>query len=163
MVEFAMVAAPFLALLFAIAETSLIFFAGQTLETATADSARLILTGQAAGYDATAFKDQVCSRLHGLFGGTAGCKTNLMVDVRNYGKSFGTKPAKPTPDPVTGKLPDDFYDAGGPNCVVVVRVMYQWPVWVTLNGLDLSDVAKGKRLLMATAAFRSEPYGTPTC
>ena len=46
-VEFAMVAAPFLAMMFAIIETAIVFFAGQTLETAGADSARLIMTGQA--------------------------------------------------------------------------------------------------------------------
>ena len=38
-VEFAIVAAPFIAMLFAILETALVFFAGQTLETAAADSA----------------------------------------------------------------------------------------------------------------------------
>ena len=46
-VEFGLVAAPFLALLFAIIETAFVFFAGQTLEAAVADSARLIMTGQA--------------------------------------------------------------------------------------------------------------------
>src|ERR1700694_3161527 len=46
-VEFALVAAPFLAVLFAIMETALVFFAGQYLETLAADSTRLILTGQA--------------------------------------------------------------------------------------------------------------------
>ena len=46
-VEFALIAAPFLALVFAIMETAIVFFAGQALETAAADSARLIMTGQA--------------------------------------------------------------------------------------------------------------------
>jgi Flp pilus assembly protein TadG len=36
-VEFAIVAAPFLALMFAIMETALVFFASQVLETAVAD------------------------------------------------------------------------------------------------------------------------------
>ncbi len=45
-VEFAILAFPFLALLFAVMQTALIFFAQQTLETAAADSARLVLTGQ---------------------------------------------------------------------------------------------------------------------
>src|SRR5262245_7928851 len=45
-IEFGLVAAPFLALLFAIMETAIVFFAGQALETAAADSARLIMTGQ---------------------------------------------------------------------------------------------------------------------
>ena len=58
-VEFGMVAAPFLALMFAIMETALVFFAGQTLETAVADSARLIMTGQAQSqsFDAAAIQD----------------------------------------------------------------------------------------------------------
>jgi len=52
-VEFGLVAAPFLALVFAIIETAIVFFAGQALETAVADSSGLILTGlsQAIGVD----------------------------------------------------------------------------------------------------------------
>ena len=46
-VEFSLIAVPFLALTFAIIETALVFFAGQTLETAVADAGRLIMTGQA--------------------------------------------------------------------------------------------------------------------
>src|SRR5271170_3655012 len=43
-VEFGMLAAPFVAALLAILQTALVFFASQTLETATATSARLIFT-----------------------------------------------------------------------------------------------------------------------
>src|SRR5712671_2242535 len=46
-VEFALVAPVFFALLFAIIETAIVFFAGQVLETVTQDSARMIMTGQA--------------------------------------------------------------------------------------------------------------------
>src|SRR5262245_36758872 len=68
-VEFGLVAAPFLALVFAIMETAIIFFAGQALETAVADSSRLIMTGQAqsAGFNAAAFKNAVCAKIYGLF------------------------------------------------------------------------------------------------
>ena len=45
-VEFALVAPVFFALLFAIIETGLMFFAGQVLETGTQDSARLMYTHQ---------------------------------------------------------------------------------------------------------------------
>src|SRR5690348_5909725 len=67
-VEFGLVALPFLALLFAILETTMIFFASQTLESAVTDSARLILTGQAQaqGFQQSQFKDAVCARVHGL-------------------------------------------------------------------------------------------------
>src|SRR5262245_34622410 len=80
-VEFAMVAAPFLAMLFAIIETGLVFFASQTLETAAADSARLVMTGQAqtASFDQAKFKEAVCSKIAGLFN----C-SGISVDVQNY-------------------------------------------------------------------------------
>ena len=46
-VEFALVAPVFFALLFAIIETAIMFFATQVLETMTQDAARAVLTGQA--------------------------------------------------------------------------------------------------------------------
>ena len=50
------------------------------------------------------------------------------------------------------------YAPGGPGDIVVVRLLYQWPVYVSLLGLNLSDMSGNKRLIMATAAFRNEPY-----
>ena len=46
-IEFALVAPVFFALLFAIIETAVMFFASQVLETIAQESARMILTGQA--------------------------------------------------------------------------------------------------------------------
>src|SRR5437763_9017509 len=81
-VEFGLVAAPFLALLFAIMETAIVFFAGQALETAVADSSRLIMTGQAQSqsFDATAFKNAVCAKIYGLFD----CQNGVYVDVQTF-------------------------------------------------------------------------------
>jgi hypothetical protein len=39
-----------------------------------------------------------------------------------------------------------------------VRLFYQYPVYVSLLGFNLSNINGGKRLLAATAAFRNEPY-----
>jgi hypothetical protein len=50
------------------------------------------------------------------------------------------------------------YQPGAPGDIVVVRLMYQWPVYVSLLGLNLSDMSGSKRLLMSTIAFRNEPY-----
>src|SRR5215471_5788784 len=85
-VEFGLILLPFLALMFGIMETALVFFADQTLETAAADSARLIMTGQAQNQALTAstFKNQVCQRIYGLFD----CQNGLYVDVQTY-SSFG--------------------------------------------------------------------------
>ncbi|MEA2980882.1 MAG: hypothetical protein QOF09_2705 [Alphaproteobacteria bacterium] len=155
-VEFALVAAPFLAMVFAIMETAVVFFAGQTLETAGADSARLIMTGQAQtqGFDQAKFKQAVCAKIYGLFN----CSAGLYVDVKNY-SSFSsiptTKPIDSSGNLQTGTF---GYAPGGPGSIVVVRLMYQWPVYVSLLGLNLSDSAGNKRLLMSTVAFRNEPY-----
>jgi len=154
-VEFGLVAAPFLALLFAIMETALVFFAGQTLETAAADSARLILTGQAQtqGLTQETFKDAVCAKIFGLFD----CKGGIHVDVKKY-TSFATVDLSKPVDS-EGKLKTDFtYQPGGPCEIVVVRLLYEFPVYVSLLGFNLSDMAGGKRLLTATSVFRNEPY-----
>jgi Flp pilus assembly protein TadG len=154
-VEFALVAAPFLALVFAIMETAIIFFAGQALETAVADSARLIMTGQAQtqGFDQAKFKQQVCAKVYGLFN----CNGGVYVDVKTF-TNFASV-TMPNPIDQNGNFVNNFgYQPGGPGDIVVVRIMYQWPVYVSLLGFNLSDMSGGKRLLVATAAFRNEPY-----
>ena len=154
-VEFAMVAAPFLAMMFAIIETALVFFAGQALETAGADSARLIMTGQAQtkSYDAAAFKTAVCAKINGLFD----CAGGLQIDVKTY-SSFGSVDNSKPVD-ANGNLKTNFgYQPGGPGDIVVVRLMYLWPVYASLLGFDLGNMSGSKRLIMATAAFRNEPY-----
>ncbi len=156
-VEFAMVAAPFLAMVFAIIETALVFFAGQALETAGADSARLIMTGQAQtqGYDQAKFKQAVCAKIYGLFD----CTNGLYVDVKNYTTFGAISTAKPIDSSGNLQTGTFGYQPGGPGSIVVVRLMYQWPVYVSLLGLNLADSAGNKRLLMSTVAFRNEPYG----
>jgi Flp pilus assembly protein TadG len=156
-VEFALVAAPFLGLIFAILETALVFFAGQTLEAAASNSARLIMTGQAqtAGFSQTDFKTAVCNNLsNGMFN----CATGVYVDVKSYASFTAINTAPPV---VNGKLDTSnmAYTPGGPGSIVVVRLYYKWPVYVSLFGDELANLDGGNRLLVATAVFRNEPYG----
>jgi Flp pilus assembly protein TadG len=150
-IEFAMVAGPFLLLMFAIMETALVFFAGQALETAVADSGRLIMTGQAQtqGFDQAAFKNDACARVFGLFD----CP-GIYVDVKTY-SNFSNVNMTPPLDGGGNFQPNMSYQPGGPGDIVVVRLFYQWPIYVSL----LQNMAGNKRLLIATAAFRNEPYG----
>lgn len=153
-VEFALVAMPFLALLFAIIETALVFFASQLLESATADAARLIMTGQAQteGLTQQTFKDQVCARIVALFD----CANGVQVDVETFSSFGGVSMTNPLDS--SGKLDTSKfqYSPGGPGDIVVVRVVYQWPIVVSMLGL--SNMAGNSRLMVATAAFRNEPY-----
>jgi Flp pilus assembly protein TadG len=160
-VEFAMVIVPFMALMFAIMETAIVFFASQTLETAVGDSARLIMTGQAQqqSFDQIKFKQAVCARVFALFN----CDSGMIVDVRKYSNFSTAQTGKPLD--ASGNLTGSFiYQPGCPGDIVVVRIMYQWPVYVSMLGLNLGDMANGKRLLIATSAFRNEPYtASGTC
>jgi Flp pilus assembly protein TadG len=156
-VEFGLVVAPFIAMLFAILQTTLVFFAGRVLDLAVAQSSRLILTGQAqdAGMTQSAFANAVCGKIYALF--TCG---NLMIDVETASSFSTANTSTPTLTfDKTGNVTNTWqYQPGNPGDIVVVRVMYQWPVFLGPLGFNLSNLANGKRLLMASAAFKNEPY-----
>ena len=159
-VEFSFIALPFFAFLFAIIEAAMVFFAGQVLETATQDSARLILTGQAqsASFTQAQFKQAVCDRVYGLFN----CASGIYVDVKSY-SGFSTIDLS-NPIDATGNFVNSFsYSPGSAGDIVVVRVFYQWPLFVTKLGFNLSDMndssgVKNRKLLASTVAFRNEPF-----
>jgi len=157
-IQFALVGPLFFCLLFAIIEVALIFFAGQYLETATQDSARLILTGQAqtANYTQTQFKNDLCSRIVALFD----CQNGVYIDVKSYSSFTGITLSDPIDANNNFTSAGLSYSAGSAGDIVVVRVFYQWPLFVTGLGFNLSNLSGGKRLLTATAAFRNEPYGS---
>ena len=154
-VEFAFVAPIFFALLFAIIETAIVFFAGQVLETVTQDSARMIMTGQAqnASFSAAQFKTYVCGKVSVLFD----CANGIYVDVQSYPAFSGVSINDPI-DASKTFVPPNNYSPGGPGDIVVVRLFYQWPLFVTGLGYNIANLSGSKRLLTATAAFRNEPY-----
>jgi len=166
-VEFALVAPMFFALLFAIIETALMFFASQVLETITQNSARAILTGQAQGQggsvaacqttpgvvmacDQTTFKAYVCTQIPALFD----CN-KLYVDVVST-SSFGSLSLTSYGDSCNFNPTGMQYSAGTSGQVVVVRLFYQWPLIVT--GLGYNIGCSNKRLMVATTAFKNEPF-----
>lgn len=169
-VEFAFIAAPFLALLFAILETALVFFAGQTLEAATADASRLILTGQAQttnfktgladanGFSKADFKDAICQRIIAMFD----CNGSIYVNVQSY-NTFDAIDTSPPPLKTDGSFDASKmgYSPGGPGAIVIVQVFYQWPIYASVLDMLSQGQAPGigaNRLLMATAVFRNEPF-----
>jgi Flp pilus assembly protein TadG len=157
-IEFALIGPIFFALLFAIVETAMMFFASQVLETGTQDSARLLFTHQAydTGMDETAFKTDLCSRVAVLFSCT-GNLANLYVDVKYYPPGTAISITDPI---VAGTLTGPFtYQVPPPGSVntVVVRVFYKWPLFVTGLGYNIANLTGSQRLLAATAAFHVEP------
>jgi Flp pilus assembly protein TadG len=156
-IEFGLLAAPFIAALFAILQTGLVFFAGQTLETAAAASARLVFTGQAQtnGWSAAQFKQQVCNQIHGVFN----CNNGVYVDVETYPSFTAVSLGLPVSNGVFNSS-ELGYNPGGPGDIVMLRLYYKYPVYVNLLGFNLSNLNGGLELLTATAVFKNEPYAS---
>jgi Flp pilus assembly protein TadG len=154
--EFGLVVVPFLALILAILQVALVTLAQSVLETATEESTRLILTGQASAQNMsqTQFVNLVCSNLVSMFN----C-SNLMVDVQSVGSFATANTAAPT---LTfngnGSVSNAWsYNLGSAGSIVVARVMYQWPILLGPLGINLSNLSNGNHLLLATAVFENEP------
>jgi hypothetical protein len=81
----------------------------------------------------------------------------VSIDVQSY-KTFDTVDISSPIDATKSFVPPNNYLPGGPTDIVVVRLFYKWPVFVTGLGFNLANLSGNKRLLTATAAFQNEPY-----
>jgi Flp pilus assembly protein TadG len=168
-VEFALVAPMFFGLLFAIIETAIIFFASQVLETITQDSARIIATGQSqSGQIAVCsdpvlgaqpctqatFHTYVCNQIPTLFS----C-SGMYVDVESCPSTSGFSCVAFNSQISNGTFTNNMqYIPGGPGDIVVVKLFYIWPLFVTSLGYNIANLSGSQRLLTATAVFKNEPY-----
>lgn len=157
-VEFAIVAAPFLALMFGILDLGLVFMVSTTLENAVETAARKIRTGelQMSGGTASTFRTAVCDEMTWL---GSGCASAVHVDVR----TFPTFADVDFTDPTTNGAFDDSkttFAPGGSESIVLVRVYYEWTLMTPLINTGLKNLANGNRLISSTATFRNEPYAS---
>lgn len=155
-VEFAIIAAPFLFLLFGFMELCLLFFINVVLEHGTTEAARLIRTGQAqqASFDEVNFKQSVCDELFNLFD----CTDNLHIDVRKVDQFAGTDPI--LAQDADGNFATAHFDfsPGDSRDIVIVRVFYEWSLITPFISQPLANLPENKRLLVASEAFRNEPF-----
>lgn len=166
-VEFAMVAVPFIALVLAVAVTSLAYFVQETLETGVEKVARDIVTGRTqaaddAGARTGMTKQQLAERFR-----KASCAalpaflpcSRLYVEVKSSTDWSSIDNSAPN---ITigsnGTITNSFsYDLGNQGSIVLVRFLYLWPVQSSPL-FDFSNMGKGRRLLMATSVAKSETY-----
>lgn len=151
-VEFALVAIPFLMLIFAIIELGLVFLVSVTLENAVIDVGRTIRTGQVqtSGGNAASFKTAVCNKMSWL---GASCASALSIDVRTFADYTTSNTAAANtvmPTPMS-------WNPGSDGSVVLVRAYYTWPLITPLLNTGLQS-ANGKRIIYAATAFTNEPY-----
>lgn len=154
-VEFAMLAIPFFLLLYAVIDTSLVYFATQTLENGVATAARQIKTGQAQAANMTQqqFRTLICNQITMLLA----CDARLGIDVRKF-TSFSNV-ALPAALDQNGNLTGNYqFNMGVAGDIVVVRAFYAWPVLTPTFGQSLVNMNGNARLLTAAMAFKNEPF-----
>jgi len=155
-IEFAMVAPIFFLLLLAIVEDGVIYFAGATLQYATDNAARYVRTGQAQAGSLTQaqFRQRICNDI----GPVLACNANLQVDLQSfsgYGGASFTNPLDGSGNVNSGL---NNYQAGTACNVVLLRVFYTRNIITPMLSPFLTNMATGKHLITATAAFRNEPF-----
>jgi Flp pilus assembly protein TadG len=157
-VEFALLVPPLIFLILASLQLSIIFFAGQYLQSLTTLAARQIMTGQIqnAGDSQSQFQTAVCANAPTLFFSCG----NMMVDVESASSysSLNTATLTPTYNGSGAVTNTWAYSPGNPGDIVILRVMYNWPVVAAPLLPGLADQSNGSRLLVATSVFKNEPY-----
>ena len=154
-VEFSLIALPFFLMIFAAIEFGLAFVVNTMVDNATVSASRLIRTGQAfETLSAGEFKDEVCGALPTFL-----CNDErILVDVDSVATFAEAQGINSLYE--DGELMGDAdtnYNSGGAGDIVVVNVIYKWPMFTSLLNLDAADYG-GERHLSSTVVFRNEPW-----
>ncbi len=174
-IEFGLIAVPFFAMLTAIIEVGLYFFASQVFDSGFRDAARMIRTGQAVSWTREKFISnseptaldmcKIVNQHSGLF------DCSRIFAERTILASYGAANANlPLLD---GNLDTaTINSAANWACpegeqIVQVRAFYEWPSYANLLGSSLLSgghgLADGNILIAATAIFKTEPFGHIDC
>lgn len=154
-VEFAMIAAPFFLLLFAMIEVAAVFFTGTVLENAVLESARQIRTGHAqnSGMSASQFRTEICDRI-----AVIGNCDRLLIDVEVFPNFGSIDQSSPIGEDGNVSAGDMGFDPGSAGDIVLVRVFYRWSLMTPNFGGALSNMNGNDRLITAVTVFRNEPF-----
>lgn len=166
-IEFAILAVPFFVLLMGIIECSLIFFAGQMLDSTTDNIGRKIRTGQMDNtVSESTFKTALCNEAAILFD----C-SKIHVDLQ-VADDFSELGDPPLPDSASNSV--DFtkysFTAPCPEEITMITASYEWPIFTyfvsdniyrTVSG-STGNPAFRKILLNAISVFRTEPFPAGT-
>nr|WP_295891899.1 TadE/TadG family type IV pilus assembly protein [uncultured Devosia sp.] len=154
-VEFALLIVPLLVLLMGIMEVSMQYFVSGALDAAVQRTARLIRTGQAQTKNMTIgdVKAEMCSDILNLFD----CTTNSYILVDSLDDLIAPTYALPV------KANGDFissttFELGSGHSYIMVRGYFQFSPLFNVFGALSPGLSNGKRLLVASALFRNEPF-----
>ena len=165
-IEFAMVATPFVLLLFGIMSVCLYYFANFTIENAVWQAARAIRTGQLqqsqGAYTGavtnadrkTAFKKALCDRAPTFLD----CQSKAVVIVQSNANFSGISEPSCSNNGTIVSDSSAGFNTGGAGAVVLVTVCYPWDFGGKLPFFKMGNLNDGSLLMQASVAFRTEPY-----
>lgn len=158
--EFALVGPPFLLLLMALAEVSVMSVVQSNLNFAMSETARRIRTGeiQSAGLGAADVKAEVCRGMTRIM--PVDCSNDLFIDVRKFTQFADVAGNDPADDGVLD--PGEFaYDPGQASEIVLARGFYRWQVFTPFFSGIFANFPGGYRLMSSAIMFRNEPWPAP--
>ncbi len=170
-VEFAIVGAPFLFMIFAIIQLALYFMVQVTLDNATSIAARELRTGQVvadgvsdtAG-EATFMQNAVCANMSWLSSQCGSGVTTpsglqyLVIDVRPLG-TYASTPGTPTLNSGGTKPADTCFYSGSAGAAVEMRAYYRWQMVIPELMTSLQTFSGGVAELKSAEVFQVEPNG----
>jgi Flp pilus assembly protein TadG len=156
-VEFAMLAIPFVTMIFCLMELAVIFMISMTLDDAAVQASREIRTGQlqsAGGATQASFAAKICSHMAWI---QSTCNANLSVDVETYPSFAAVNPPNPISNGVFSTTNLKFVP-GGPQDIVVVRAYFRWQLITPFLSQAVNKLSNGQAVITSTTTFRNEPY-----
>jgi Flp pilus assembly protein TadG len=156
-VEFAIIGPVFIATLVAVLQVCVFSFAQMAIQNAAVEAGRYFMTGQAQsnGWTASTIVSNVCPSA--LFN----C-SNMYIVVQDYSSFAGANtsaPAMYNGSTANTQANYTFNSTGAaPTDIVVVQLVYAWPVITGPFGFNISNLPNNQIQLTGVTAVRVEPY-----
>jgi Flp pilus assembly protein TadG len=175
-IEFALLALPFMVVVFASLETFVAFTGEQLLANATETMARKVRTGEitfginpATDMSREQFRKAFCDEISIIMTCSETEATNpskLFLDVRSFAEFSQIPAAVPRVGGAGSDLDTSGFEfaPGGPTTINIVRAYYRWEVMTDLvrpyvtNLRPAGSSMPKDYLMVSTAAFRNEAY-----
>lgn len=153
-IEFAILALPFMVIIFAIIEIAIMFFVDSGLDAALHKTVRQVRVGTAktGAWTITEFKNSICSELSYSFSCAANLKVRATV-ITNMSSVSKTSPIVNGVYNVT-----ENFNIGDSGDYVLVQAFITWDPVLKLYTFAGGRVNDGRYVLGAAELFKNEPF-----
>ncbi len=153
-IEFAILALPFMVLIFAIIEIAIMFFVDSGLDAALHKAVRQVRVGTAktGSWDIARFKTAVCTELSYSFS----CADHLKVRAVVVSNMASVSKANPIVNGVLNVTED--FNIGGSGDYVLIQAYLTWDPVLKLYTFAGGHLSNGSYVLGAAELFKNEPF-----